>query len=136
MEMQSTYELKRSCLYCGAKIADNEHGTRKFCYRTENEDGSIRDCKSDFHAEQRAAEMQPYLKLAYALRDTDKALKSLITEKGERVSLEELNRAGVDIMSFSRLRPNKYGHYDFHFVAFRLEQVLPDSFKIVQHEIH
>ena len=102
-----TFNKGRKCKCCGAAIADQQHALIEFCPDSEFVNGSIKSCKDAFHAKKRKEEMAPFLALAYYHRDISQRLSLLAGEGEGAVSLEELNRAGVDLSRAVKLEKAK-----------------------------
>ncbi|RYY77928.1 MAG: hypothetical protein EOO69_12800 [Moraxellaceae bacterium] len=132
--MEKTFYYNRRCQLCGIAIPDQAHGLRKFCEPIEMEDGSIRDCKSDFHAQERSEEMEPYNEKILAIRNADRALAELKALKGPIVTIDDIDRAGLQLEGYATLTRNDKANLEFRFLHYSLTYFSNKTFKIIHHE--
>lgn len=78
--------------------------------------------------------MAPFLALAYYHRDISKRLSQLLIEGDGTVSLELLNRAGVDLSRAVKLQKGKDGLFTFYFIHYALKQQSYSQYIIYPHE--
>jgi hypothetical protein len=134
MSINHTYNDKRKCLQCLKSIPDQEHALRKFCKRIKlQEDGSVMSCKDDFHSAMRKKENQPFMNFASHHKRMRDSIKDLIKEKGNTVSIESINRAGINLMRPARIDILKDGCNKFYFVEYLITQTNDFQFKITKH---
>lgn len=129
-----SFERGRKCKSCGAPIADQQHALIEFCPDSEFVNGSIKSCKDAFNAKKRKEEMAPFLALAYYHRDISQRLLRLAGEGEGAVSLENLNRAGVDLSRAVKTEKGKGGLFTFYFIHYAIAQQSYSHYKIYPYE--
>jgi hypothetical protein len=129
---QFTYFQNRKCRYCRKPIPDQEHGLRKFCQTTDLPNGNRYSCKEFFHARKKKISNRKYCGIVKHFKKMDFALRRLINEKGNTVTVEDLNHFGINLQ-----RPVEFviiaGKNHFFFSEYFIEQNGND-FKITNHD--
>ena len=92
-----TFIKNRMCRHCGKPIADQESAARIHCHKIILEDGSVQDCKDDYHSPRRKISEAPYKKIFDYHKEAHKRIGKLWRAKGENVTLEQLNQYGLQI---------------------------------------
>jgi hypothetical protein len=131
----TTYNAKRRCLHCSAPIADQAHGTMKFCPRSILPDGCIKSCKDDYHSAARRITDAPFNRVKDFHKQMNQRIFWLIKQKGRLVSIEDINRCGINLS-----RPIQFAFLDdkFYkgwFVGYLIEKTLTGDYKISEHDI-
>lgn len=134
VKREVSFEKERKCKYCCAPIADQQHALIEFCPDSSFVSGSIKSCKDAFHAKKRKEEMAPFLALAYYHRDISNVLSQLFKVDRGVVSLEVLNREGIDLSRAVKLDKGKNGLFTFFFIHYALEQLSVSHYKINPYE--
>jgi hypothetical protein len=128
-----TYFDRRRCNYCGAPIEDQASKSRKFCRREDLPDGTVQCCKDDFHTEKNKDVQSILRRIGIYHRLMNERIAHLFSVKGENVSLEDINRAGINLY-----RPVQFKYinemYKGWFLDYLIEQQNADKFKISTHE--
>jgi len=134
-ELIYTYDKGRKCLNCPALIADQEHGSRRFCEEIVYDDGSIKNCKDDHHSQLRREEMFLYTSLGYYYRDVNRRIEELLIEVGEVVTLDDIEGKGIDLERNLKLVEHASGLHTFYFLPYAIQQITINQFKIIKHEL-
>jgi hypothetical protein len=128
-----TYLDKRKCLYCENPIPDQFSKARKFCLREVLPDGSIKNCKDDYHVEKNKELESRCRQLNIYQKKMNERIELLFKSKGDSVKLEDLNRAGINLF-----RPLQFeyinGMYRGWFLDFVIENTTDNNFKIFRNE--
>lgn len=128
-----TYLDKRKCGYCETPIPDQVSKARKFCIREVLPDGSIKNCKDDYHVE-RNKEIESRLRqLSIYQKDMNARIELLLRTNGECVNLEDINRAGINLFRPLQFQYVK-GMYRGWFLDYFIENTSDKNFKISRHE--
>ena len=130
-----TYELGRLCLHCGLPIADQVHKGRLYHERIEFTDGTVKDCKEAAYAPIRKANLDLIKPIGLYYKEISDTIKELITEKGEAVSLEEINRKGIQLQRRLMQEEHTPGLFTFYFHPYALKQISFDQFIIIPHDL-
>lgn len=130
-----TYDKGRKCQNpeCDAPIPDQAHGLRLHCPREVLPDGSIKSCKDDSNTEKRKVKLSPYKELMKHYMTMDILIRRLLRRKGERVTLEDINRAGINLSrpaEFQEVPEKNERHY--YYVKFLIIQS-SETYKITRH---
>lgn len=128
-----TYENGRCCKHCGAPIADQLHAARQFCERAVLEDGSIRNCKDDYHIEVRRNSDGPFREQVRVQKEQNRRIEALFKQEGAKVTREMLNRAGI-ILQSAMYTELKDGRWHLGFGHYSIEQLSSTQFKIYPHD--
>jgi hypothetical protein len=129
----NTYNNKRSCLHCSTKIADQAHASTKFCPRKKLGDGTIQSCKDDFHSPKRKSANLPYKRIADYHKDAHRRIKSLLSAKGDTVSVEQINQYGIRLNRPVEFAVDSKQAATYYFVEFAFSQLNNNQFKIISH---
>lgn len=124
-----TFEQGRKCEHCGTPIADQEHKLRTHCRPLVLEDGTVISCKDDKNAERRKEADEQYRKLVALHKRLFNALEDLLSAYGNFVTVEQLNRFGVQLDKAVSLQ-RKEGLLIFSFLHHKLEQQINQTFTI------
>lgn len=108
------YLRGRKCLHCEEPIADGEHERRIFCETTTNTDGSVRDCKADFHTKKNSDKKKADQATINAWKDIRQRAIKIVTQKGATVTTHDLN--AYDIFLVEAIR--KEVHADFTMTSY------------------
>lgn len=127
--MNLTFEKRRTCKRCGTPIPDQVHGAQEFCKPKQLADGSIENCRDDYHNARRTLSDQPYLQLMAFQKQMTGAITSLKLAKGEVVGVEDLNQYGIDLSRAVRLRIEE-GQLSFYFMHHQIDKQQDFTFKI------
>lgn len=125
-----TFNLNRNCLYCQKPIADQEHASLKFCRKKRLPDGTVGCCKDDFHTAKRKSLNPPYNSIVKHHKIMTKRIEYLIKAKSEKVTLEDLNRYGIDLMKPVQIIANNDGKTTYYFVGYSITEQGNDHYKI------
>lgn len=131
-----TYTQNRKCMNCNKPIADKEHGLQKFCPKEKLPNGTIKNCKDEYWSKIRKEEMEPFNVIAFFQRDQFKRLEMLIKEKGDLVTIEDINRFGVDLSRPVKFILKQDRTYEFYFHKYVVHQLPNNQFKIYTHELY
>ncbi len=129
-----TYYQKRKCLHCGSPIPDQAHAARKFCIPLKLPDGSIKNCKDDFHAENRKEENLPYRLIGEFHKRIHQNILNLYASEKEIVSLDKISQYGIDLSRPVKFIVDTDQGYFFYFIEFGFKQLPGNQFKIFKHE--
>jgi len=128
-----TFLNKRACRFCKAPIADQASKAREFCPREVLPDGSIKNCKDDYHVEKNKELEARLRQLNIYQRKINERIELLLKTKGEYVKLEDINRSGINLY-----RPLQFqyinGMYRGWFLDFMIENTTDNNFKIFRNE--
>ncbi|MFC4233595.1 hypothetical protein ACFOW1_16990, partial [Parasediminibacterium paludis] len=72
-------------------IADGEHASRIFCQTTKNTDGTVRDCKTDFHTRKNSPIKKADRATINAWKEMYRRAIKMVDLKGNTVSTDDLN---------------------------------------------
>jgi hypothetical protein len=134
--MEISYLNKRKCLHCGTPIADQEHGSTKFCEREVMPDGTIKSCHDDYHSERRKKINAPFMQLAYHQKQNHLKIGRLLEEKGEKVSLEQIDAYQIDLSKPIQIGVDGNRQFIFYFHQFAIQQLPNNKFKISKHDLN
>jgi hypothetical protein len=127
-----TYYLNRKCLFCHKPIADQEHGSLFYCRRKILPDGTVGCCKDDFHIAKRKKVNPPYISIAKHHKTMDERIEYLFILKGERVTLEDINRYGIDLKRPVEIKRNAEGKITYFFVGYSITELNINLYKITK----
>jgi hypothetical protein len=133
--MIQTYLQNRKCRHCNTPIADRQHKLQKFCPKETFPDGSVKNCKDEYWSQIRREEFSPFVAMAYFQRDQFNAIDLLFKSKGEKVSLEDINRFGINLFRPVELN-NEGGQYTLYFHFYGISQLPNNEFKIFTHALY
>src|SRR5690242_9824073 len=111
MIQQPTYDLKRRCPNCGEPIADQVHAARKFCPRIVLEDGTIHNCKDDYHSKKNKPLNAPFKFMNKWQKFYHSMIRDLVEKEGDVVTLELINRFGINLHRPFEFRVTKERRY-------------------------
>ena len=131
--MDYTYNKGRKCKQCGVPIADQAHATREYCPKKVFSDGSKKNCKDAFNSALRKKDEAVYRKLINHQRLMHRKIQTLFKTKGEKVSLEDINRYGINLFMPIQFEILKSKFYLFYFNEYAIEQLGNNQFKIFNH---
>jgi len=134
MKNYPSFDLQRSCLYCGNSIPDQEHALRKFCKRQKQEDGTILCCKDDFNSAKRKIDKKPFKNFSLHYEKMYKRLKLLFEKFGENVTDKHLNQFQIIVNRPAEIIVNKNQTYTYYFVDYALQTNNHINFKIFKHD--
>ena len=132
--MEPTYYNKRKCQNCNSPISDQTHALRKSCPRIKLEDGTVLSCKDDFHSKRNRKDNQAYRNLIKHHKMMDKKITSLLRNKGENVTLEDINRYGIILNVPLQISKNEHGEFTYMFMHHSIILIKQNEFKIKNHE--
>lgn len=128
-----TYFDNRKCEYCYLPIPDQVSKSRKFCPREVMPDGSIKNCKDDFHSAKNRELENKLRRIGKFHRIMNERIEHLFIDKGENVLIQDLNKSGINLY-----RPIQFqytnGMYKGWFLDYLIEHVNNNNFKISKHE--
>src|SRR5213595_762691 len=117
--MDFTYKLNRKCLHCGKPIADQVHASRKYCPRIALEGGGgVLSCKDDFNTKVNRPLNQPYKYFTQCHKGYHKAIKALLEHEGDKVTIELINRYGINLYRPFEFKITKERRYVFYYHEF------------------
>ena len=125
-----TFHMNRKCLHCQNPIPDQEHASLKFCRKKRLPDGTVGCCKDDFHAAKRSKINPPYNSIAKYHKIMNDRIENLYKTKGERVTIEDLNRFGINLKRPVELNRSPEGKNAFLFVGFLITEININLYKI------
>jgi hypothetical protein len=131
--MEITYKLERKCLHCEKPIPDHIHAIRKFCPRIELEDGSVLNCKDDYHVKKNKPINEPFKNMAKWQKYYFSRIKQLFEKEGSEVTLELINRYGINLFRPFQFELNKQRQFIFYYHQFAIEKLTDKTFKIFKH---
>ena len=120
----------RFCDYCGKPIPLDSRSSRKYCPREVMRDGSIKNCKDDFH---NCNKLQDYYKTKDLMRlylEYENILSASYDVGIYEVELEVLNLLNIDLSHFQKIRIANSSNQGFKMLNILLEQIDTDQFKI------
>ena len=127
-----TFKNGRKCLKCKKPIADQEHGTRKYCRSKKLPDGSVESCKDDYHSPLRKVRNEPFKRIGDFHKLMHYRISLLFKNHGADVTLELLNRYGIMLNRPLEIdMKNGLGHFYFH--EFAVQKLDPVNYKITKH---
>ena len=135
MYLQPTYDLKRRCKHCGEPIADQVHAARKFCLRVVLEDGGILNCKDDYHSKKNKPLNAPFKFMTKCQKYYHSMIRDLFEKEGDMVTLELINRFGINLYRPFEFKITKERRYIFYFHEYAIEQLPDNKYKIIKHAL-
>ncbi len=131
--MKYTYKLGRKCEHCDAPIADHIHKLRTHCPREVMPDGSIKNCKDDKHTEIKAKNNPPFDAISKHHKKMHCQINLLINKIGDEVSIEDLNKYGIQLHRPVQFR-KEGDRFIYFFVGFKITQLGNNHYKIEHHD--
>lgn len=128
-----TFYKKRICRHCGKPIADQESAARIYCHKIILEDGSVQDCKDDYHAPRRKISDAPFKRIFDYHKEAHKRIGSLLTAKGSNVTTEQLNQFGIKLNRPIEFIIDKNHNITCFFVEFAITDLTNNQYKILKH---
>jgi len=125
-----TFHLNRKCLFCQKSIADQEHATLKYCRRKILPDGTVGCCKDDFHTAKNKRANLGFNSIVKHHKIMTKSIESLLKVKGEKVTIEDLNRAGINLMKPVQIMANNVGITTYCFVGYSIIELSNNIYNI------
>lgn len=125
-----TEKQTRFCDYCGKPIPLDSRSSRKYCRREVMRDGSIKNCKDDFH---NCNKLQDYYKTKDLMRlylEYENILSASFDVGIYEVELEVLNLLNIDLTHFQPSPIANSQYQRFKLLNISLEQIDTDRFKI------
>jgi len=117
---QFSYQLKRACKFCSAPIPDDAHATTEYCPKTWDENGKVRDCKSDYHREND----KPEREIQAAYNGRNKAIKTriefLLIKHGDQVTTEMLDTYDIDLTECLRYKVDPSSMLTSYFLNYKI----------------
>lgn len=130
-----TYLEKRKCLHCGCPIPDQASHSRKYCPREELPDGTILNCKDDYHSPRRKENNQPFKEIADYHKMLHARLRVLwILAPAGNVSLEELDQYDINLTRPVQFTVDKNQVVTYYFIEYAITQSANKQFKILKHD--
>jgi hypothetical protein len=130
-----TYLDKRICPNCNNPIPDQFHGLQKFCPREVREDNTVKNCKDDYWSKKNREKMAPFNNAAIFQRDQFEAVEALYKSKGKSVTLEDINRFGINLFRPMEFRTTVSKQFEFYFYQYAIKQLSNNQFEILTHEL-
>jgi hypothetical protein len=128
-QIEGTFNDGRFCKHCGTPIADQEHKATEFCPREVLDNGTVKCCKDDYHAALRKVREEQYRKLTALQKQLFNAIEDLAAACGATVTVEQLNRYGVQLDKAVSLS-KKEGLWIFFFPHHQLQQQANQTFTV------
>ncbi len=125
-----TEKQTRFCDYCGDPLPLDSRSSRKYCRREVMRDGSIKNCKDDFH---NCNKLQDYYKTKDLMRlylEYENILSASYDVGIYEVELEVLNLLNIDLTHFQPSPIANSQYQRFKLLNISLEQIDTDRFKI------
>lgn len=127
-----TYKADRKCKHCSKPIPDQAHGLTEFCDREVLPDGTIKNCKDDYHIALRRVEEKPYRNLVSFHKRMSASIEALLKASGTVVTVEQINQYGIQLNK--AVETGCYeGLLKFFFLHHMIEQETKKTFKITPH---
>ena len=133
--LQYTFKIGRKCLHCGAPIGDQKHLTWKFCDYKEQGKTSRESCKNKYWSKTKTKDLKAYRSLVRFHKSINKRIHDLLIAKGEKVTIEDLNRYAIDLYSPIKTEYFKDNTRIFYFIGYKVEKSSDNIFKIEEHEL-
>lgn len=107
-EIEQTFFEGRECEYCIEPIADQEHATRKFCKKTKDALGNVKDCKTDYHRQKEAPDKLVQNELINFQKGISNRMRDMIERKGLEVSTLDLEAYDIPLINSIefQIKPN------------------------------
>jgi len=125
-----TEKQTRFCDYCGDLLPVDSRSSRKYCRREVMRDGSIKNCKDDFH---NCKKLQDYYKTKDLMRlylEYENILSASYDVGIYEVELEVLNLLKIDLTHFQPSPIPNSQYQRFKLLNISLEQIDTDKFRI------
>jgi hypothetical protein len=120
-----SYNKGRICQHCQEPIADHEHQSRIFCEVALNPDGSVRDCKTDFHTRKNSEQKKADRAIINDWKEMYYRAQQMVAKKGATVTTQDLH--AYDILLIAPIGQKM--HSDFSMMTyFRGFQILTNPF--------
>lgn len=119
-ESYPTYKIGRLCKYCEKPIADHEHATRIFCKRAVLPDGSIKNCKDDFWAENRKEKNDEFSRMMDYHKEIFEKLWFAYYLGQKQMTADELFKLGIHLSRRLDAKINADGSHSHFFVGHEL----------------
>lgn len=117
---QFNYILNRACEQCKSPIPDKAHIAQKFCLKSYDENGRVRDCKTTFHRLNDKPERE--IQAEYIIKN--KAVKSrieyLLQKHGYQVTTEMLDTYEIELMECLRFNIESSGILTTYFLNYQI----------------
>jgi len=85
------YLLNRECLWCKTRIADQEHLSLKFCPKSYDENGKVKDCKTCYHRSKDQPIREIHSGIINNHKDFTAQFEQMIAKKGFVVDTQDLD---------------------------------------------
>lgn len=130
-----TYLQGRKCLHCGEPIPDQKHLALKFCDYQEQGKTSKDSCKNKYWSRRKTKDLKAYRSLVRFHKSMSKRIHDLLMANGEIVTIEDLNRYGINLYCPIKTELFQDKSRKFYFIGYLIEKSADNSFKIKQYEL-
>jgi len=135
VEIKLTYLDKRECENCTEPIPDQAHATRRFCVKTRDALGNVRDCKTDYHREKEAPEKLVQTELINFHKGISNRIRDMVERKGVEVSTLDLNAYDIPLINSIEYQIEPNGELISTFLEYTIHTFpISGIHKIIPHE--
>lgn len=128
--MGLTFFANRVCEFCGKPIPDQAHSSRKHCEYLKI-DGVIKDCKTAKARQNDLAERIYFQSRITEIKNMDKKIEAMIENKGDTITLEDIEAYDIHLDKASELRIEESGEFVCKYYQYSiLVNPIKKSFKI------
>ena len=130
-----TYDNDRACEFCGRKIPDQAHATRRFCVKTKDALGNVRDCKTDYHREKEAPDKLVQTELINFHKGISNRIRDMVERKGLEVSTLDLDAYDIPLNNSIEYQIKPNGELISTFLEYTIHTFpITGIHKIISHE--
>ena len=130
-----TYYDERSCEFCNKPIPDQEHATRKFCPKSYDNFGKVKDCKTAFHRLKDQPEREVQSSIINYHKTVAERIDMMVKKKGSLVNTEDLNAYEIQLCSPISYQLKSNGEFISEFLQHTIISNLKTfTHKIIRHE--
>jgi len=132
--MLYTYLEKRKCVHCGKPLPDQYSLGRTHCKPILLANGKWSSCKDKKWSAIRKVDEVEFRNIKNFQKNMYQRIESLYRQVGEIVSVQQIDKFGINLMRCVELAVSKDGqNWEYRFVTYGFQKININTFKIIQH---